>query len=876
MASTTDAKLDLLGSLYFPPPTASIPSDIPPDSSGFVPITMQELQAALNSTLPLSAPGYDGIPAVALQNLSDGNKTVLLSIYNASLLLGHVPPQWKMGRTVVLRKPGKTDYTQARSYRPITMLACISKLLEKVVARRLRFWVSWSQAHWPAPIVSSSQFGFLPQRSCEQAMAVLVDSIRHGWSRNSITTVVFLDVSMAYDTVVHAKLLHRMRQQNLPPYLITWFANFLHGRKTALWVNGHSKEFAISVGLPQGSPASPILYTIYNDLALSILNDRTLSAGFADDLACWVSGASIEDNCRVLQLALDRLHSEWCVPFNQHLDPAKCTVMHFSPTRHPNAPVLDQSTTVTVNGHLVPVRSEVRYLGAILDNKLSFDAHCRQLTSRGMRLLGALRYMGNRVWGPHRQQRLSAIKMALLPTISYAAMIWLHYVPRSSIKGLELIYRQALVWASGALHTTPTALLLSETGMLPLDAQLALQTQKIWIKWLSFDDRHPISAITTAPTSSALPAKAKRILAYFFPRRPARLGGIDRCNNEIIPLTGKLPWGPNLLECGIVNLAFPGDRDRSVSEWHRQSYLHRDRVQLYTDGSKTDTHTGASCVRRDFGQSSPHILARYKFAASVDVFQAEALALIAALSWCIHWNARAIIFSDSLSTLLAVLSPHTAHGEAFAIYQMLLYTGDRVLLQWVPGHSGIPGNDDADHVARVDAADSRLPLFTPPLTCRFRVRQLLLNIHATWTTIWRRHIADRGTRHILQRNHPPSKSDLAKFYPSRFSANLTSTTIQLRCNHIRIGNYCARLRGFVPRCACGWDESLEHIFLHCPNYHAVRARLLSRLASTKQSRRISLTLKLLLDDPACISDTLWFWSQILPIRRRLCPWLPPI
>jgi hypothetical protein len=88
MAVTTDAKLDMFGELYFPGRSSDSPFIMAAhsDNSALTPITMQELQGALAETEPLSAPGHDDIPAIALKNLSDANRNYLLRIYNASLL----------------------------------------------------------------------------------------------------------------------------------------------------------------------------------------------------------------------------------------------------------------------------------------------------------------------------------------------------------------------------------------------------------------------------------------------------------------------------------------------------------------------------------------------------------------------------------------------------------------------------------------------------------------------------------------------------------------------------------------------------------------------------------------------------------------------
>jgi hypothetical protein len=242
-ATTPLEKLDLFASLYFPY-TNDSPRPIPSrDNSPVVAITRQEVDYALSRTAPLSSPGLDGIPALALKSLSSNNIELVLKLYNCSLSLGHFPVTWKHGRTIVLRKPGKKDYSKARSFRPITMLPSIGKLMEKIIANRFRYLIcqSFATTH---PMVPRCQFGFLPQRSCEQATAVLLDAIRNGWSRGLTTTVAFLDVRGAYDTVLHDQLLTTLSERQVPAELIRWLASFLRHRRSTLQIEGHTKTYS--------------------------------------------------------------------------------------------------------------------------------------------------------------------------------------------------------------------------------------------------------------------------------------------------------------------------------------------------------------------------------------------------------------------------------------------------------------------------------------------------------------------------------------------------------------------------------------------------------------------------------------------------------
>jgi hypothetical protein len=75
-----------------------------------------------------------------------------------------MPQSWRTAKIVILRNPGKPDYTVPKAYRPISLLPTISKILEKIVARRLSFLAETYD------LLPANYFGGGPKRSSEQAV----------------------------------------------------------------------------------------------------------------------------------------------------------------------------------------------------------------------------------------------------------------------------------------------------------------------------------------------------------------------------------------------------------------------------------------------------------------------------------------------------------------------------------------------------------------------------------------------------------------------------------------------------------------------------------------------------------------------------------
>ncbi|KAJ0169140.1 hypothetical protein K1T71_014948 [Dendrolimus kikuchii] len=156
------------------------------------PFTVSELKNAMKSFNPKKAPGEDGITSDICAHAVIKAPELFLSLANKCLELGYFPTEWKKATVVILRKPGKTVYNTAKSYRPIGLLPVIGKLFEKLIVARLRWHL--------VPRLSSRQYGFLPQRSTEDSLYDLMNHIRAKLTEKKLVTLVSLDIEGAFDS----------------------------------------------------------------------------------------------------------------------------------------------------------------------------------------------------------------------------------------------------------------------------------------------------------------------------------------------------------------------------------------------------------------------------------------------------------------------------------------------------------------------------------------------------------------------------------------------------------------------------------------------------------------------------------------------------
>jgi len=157
-------------------------------------VTPDRISWVIKTMAPYKSPGIDGIYPILLQKGLQHLLDQLCAIYRASLALGYIPQIWRASRVTFMPKPGKTDYTIAKSYRPISLTSFLLKGLEKLVDRYLR----------SGPLVSvlihPRQHAFQAGKSTESALHQLVGRIEKALgARKYSLGGVFFDIEGAFD-----------------------------------------------------------------------------------------------------------------------------------------------------------------------------------------------------------------------------------------------------------------------------------------------------------------------------------------------------------------------------------------------------------------------------------------------------------------------------------------------------------------------------------------------------------------------------------------------------------------------------------------------------------------------------------------------------
>ena len=193
----------------------------------------------------------------------------------------------------MLPKVGKKDKSSVRSWRPIALLSCVAKGLERIVAKR----VTWTAL--TSGILSPQHGGALPKRSAIDLVVAFTHDVEAALALGKQVTMITMDVQGAFDALLPRRLLARMARQGWPPTLLQLVRSFLTNRKVRVRLEKSTTPYyRVEYGTPQGSPLSPALYMLY--LAELLAQDPLLRFGYADDVSLYRATDSLDTNVDLL------------------------------------------------------------------------------------------------------------------------------------------------------------------------------------------------------------------------------------------------------------------------------------------------------------------------------------------------------------------------------------------------------------------------------------------------------------------------------------------------------------------------------------------------------------------------------------------------
>ena len=241
------------------------------------------------------ASGPDCIPVVVLKNCEPELPYILVKLFNKCLKESCFPDCWKVSSVVpVFKNVG--ERSTAKNYHPVSLLSVVSKVFEKLVNNRIVDHLE------KCCLFCDFQYGFRSSRSTTDLLTVVCDRIARAFNRSGATRAVALDISKAFDRVLHAGLLHKLKSYGISGQIFGLIFSFLSNRRLQVVLDGKSsQEYPVNAGVPQGSILGPTLFLLYiNDLPDDVICNIAI---YADDTTLYFKCDQASDLWQQLELA---------------------------------------------------------------------------------------------------------------------------------------------------------------------------------------------------------------------------------------------------------------------------------------------------------------------------------------------------------------------------------------------------------------------------------------------------------------------------------------------------------------------------------------------------------------------------------------------
>jgi ribonuclease HI len=621
-------------------------------------------------------------------------------LYEGCLTTGYHPKPFREAEVVMIAKPGRRDLSTPRAWRPISLLSCLGKGLERLIARRL----AWASIHYG--VLHPQQAGALPKRSAVDLVAALIHDIEEAFARKQVATLVTMDIQGAFDTVLRNRLILRLREQGWPLNLARWVGSFMHDRSARVrYQDITTPSSPLQCGLPQGSPVSLILFLLYTEPIYRLGNSKG-RFGYADDTGILCVGKTLDETAVKASHYVHELVT-WGAANGIAFDPKKTEVMHFSRTTPKAAPPVFHGD--------IEKRPErgMRWLGIWLDSTLTFKIHVEKWTAKAQAVAYHLRGLANTKYGPLPSAVRRAVRACIEPVLLYGAEAWypgttcprwtqptkegpsrIQQLIRRMSKSLNVSMRAILpVW-----RTTPLNALHREAGIPPVPQLLEARRMCFAARLKSLDEAHPLAKRTVLPKAPIIHRTIKR--KYQVPRQSFRTR--LRRADELFPSCARPALLPRRFCDGQQQPLQTASKDESAAEF--RDWLRSVSPQtpvVYSDGSLSSE--GAAGYGYVIHRNGLTVLSGSGRLGPAEVFDAEAKGALEGLRAALSLPdpERIIVCLDNLAAATCLRGmPSDSSQEVFLEFQALAAEHDATEVHWIPGHTNIQGNEQADALAK--------------------------------------------------------------------------------------------------------------------------------------------------------------------------------
>ncbi|XP_043480509.1 uncharacterized protein LOC122510137 [Leptopilina heterotoma] len=552
--------------------------------------------------------------------------------------------------------------------------------------------------------IPMNQFGFRRGRSTSDCVSVFVSDVTRGFVSREHTLALAVDLKGAFSNILPQSIYNRLIELKVSARIIN-FISFITTVKH-LFFNAESKEFRDSyIGVPQGGVLSPLLFNLSLSRIGEVMPGVVKWLMFADDLLLDITSKDLQSSLRLLEKAITDL-TPWLAEVGLSISPGKSQLTIFS-----RANENFENCFIKIEDTVVSAQTDMTYLGIILDKKLTWQKHIREISQKATKTLNLIKSMTRISWGANPSSMLTVLKSLTRSHLEWGSQFFADSA-QCNLGPLDRIQNQSLRIILGCMKSTPISILLSESNISPLSIRRTLINRRHMIRNLSW---------TLNPLSTSLHCLQDRIGINVLVPNPSSgirssllvsFGDVSqimsKCGRTKKPsLQYEMSWDELTrhvevdLQSGL-EIKSHSSPPQAFSELLQTKY--ENYIDIYNDGSHdpVKSSSGASFVIPKL-----NINFSVRLSGLMLIDSCELYAILSAVKEAVRLNLdNVLIISDSQNALNEIKHrmsnslPHPLLKRIITGIITLIDRGSGVSLVWIPSHSGIRGNELADGWAR--------------------------------------------------------------------------------------------------------------------------------------------------------------------------------